>query len=183
MQVSSRSYIIYDENVNDLDVWGIDSLIQCPNTKYYHRGVPTMNVCHVYGGTKKQKKLVEDTISWCFKRLTPRHRTICINVEIQKDFEFHGECSVASGRNEFDMVLRQTLNQEDFLTTIFHEMVHIMQYAKGMMKDRNSDGSKVYWRGYEYTNYPYCRQPWERQAYRMQEILLKEWNKKNVRNT
>ena len=107
--------MIYDENVNDLDVWGIDSLIQCPNTKYYHRGVPTMNVCHVYGGTKKQKKIVEDTISWCFKRLTPRHRTICINVEIQKDFEFHGECSVASGRNEFDMVLRQTLNQEDFL--------------------------------------------------------------------
>ena len=132
---------------------------------------------------KKTKKISRRYDFLCFKRLTPRHRTICINVEIQKDFEFHGECSVASGRNEFDMVLRQTLNQEDFLTTIFHEMVHIMQYAKGMMKDRNSDGSKVYWRGYEYTNYPYCRQPWERQAYRMQEILLKEWNKKNVRNT
>ena len=66
------------------------------------------------------------------------------------------------------------------------EMVHVMQYAKGMLKDKNSAGSEVYWRGYDYSNYEYSRQPWERQAYRMQESLLikyKEWSKNGNRNT
>ena len=56
-------------------------------------------------------------------------------------------------------------------------MVHVMQYATGKMKDLNNEGSTVYWRGYNYTNYEYRRQPWERQAYRLQEILLREWKK------
>ena len=30
---------------------------------------------------------------------------------------------------------------------------------------------------YNYSNYEYRRQPWERQAYRLQEILLREWKK------
>ena len=69
------------------------------------------------------------------------------------------------------------LKDDDFITTILHEMVHVMQYATGKMKDLNNQGSTVYWRGYNYSNYEYRRQPWERQAYRMQEILLREWKK------
>lgn len=136
-----------------------------------------MNTVYTEGGTIKQRKLVERLVEWCFTKLTPRHRTITVNVELTKDIDIDGECSTGAERNEFDLVINKKLTGDDFLVTIFHEMVHVMQYAKGIMKDLNQDGTKVYWRGYDYSNYQYRRQPWERQAYRMQEILLRDWKK------
>ena len=136
-----------------------------------------MNTIDIDGGTKKQRQLVERVINWCFVKLTPRHKTIHVNVELTKDLPIDGDCSRGGGRNEFDITLYKKLKDDDFLVTIFHEMVHVMQYAKGYMKDLNHDGSTVYWRGYNYSNYQYRRQPWERQAYRMQEILLRDWKK------
>lgn len=171
---------IYDENCDEVTLnRGLTNLDQPPILNNI-RG-KNMNVCYSYGGTENQRQLVEKAVAWCFKRLTPRHSTLCVNVELEDDLDVHGDCSKGGERNEFDISILKTLKGDDFLTTIFHEMVHVMQYAKGYMKDKNSEGTKVYWKGYDYSNYPYSKQPWERQAFRMQEILLKEW-KKDVRN-
>ena len=133
-----------------------------------------MNVCYVYGGNKKQRQLVEKAVNWCFCRLTPLHQTLVVNVELEDCEDVHGD-AIHTGKNEFDISILKTLKGDDFLTTIFHEMVHVMQYARGHLKDEH-------WKGKDYSQTPYLSQPWERQAYRMQEVLLKEW-KKDVRNT
>ena len=47
--------------------------------------------------------------------------------------------------------------------------------AKGLLKDLNKKGTKVWWRGFQYENFDYYKQPWERQAYRKQETINKAW--------
>ena len=134
----------------------------------------------VEGGTKKQRRLAEEVASFAWKELFPRINNCYIELHLKKMDGYQGTCEQIDDR-EYELQIDSKQSYEDFVTCIFHEMVHVMQYAKGYMKDKNSEGTKVYWKGYDYSNYPYSKQPWERQAFRMQEILLKEW-KKDVRN-
>ena len=168
-----RGHYKYMMRQCECDPKGVNSSCLPPNAN--RRG--KMNTVDVEGGTKKQRRLVENLVNWCYNRLTPRHRTIHVNVELTTDIPIDGECSRGGERNEFDIIVYKKLKDDDFITTILHEMVHVMQYATGKMKDLNNQGSTVYWRGYNYSNYEYRRQPWERQAYRYQEILLREWKK------
>ena len=60
---------------------------------------------------------------------------------------------------------------DDFLTTIFHEMVHVKQYVrKELFSECNFYGSHD-----EYLNLP-----WEVEAYKVQEELLEQWNTRSV---
>lgn len=55
--------------------------------------------------------------------------------------------------------------------TLAHEMVHVKQMAKGILKSENG---KKYWRGKCYnTKVKYLDSPWELDAFSKQEILLR----------
>lgn len=60
----------------------------------------------------------------------------------------------------------------DQATTLAHEMVHVRQLAKGIMKFRPNNVR--IWRGRRYTNKtPYLDQPWELDAFARQEIIVR----------
>jgi hypothetical protein len=67
---------------------------------------------------------------------------------------------------------RQTLASTIALsTTLAHEMVHVRQMAKGILKVTSKG---TFWRGKKYTkSTPYLDQPWEQQAFGMQEIVFR----------
>lgn len=57
--------------------------------------------------------------------------------------------------------------------TLAHEMVHVRQLAKGMMKFL--PGESRIWRGKKYTKRTkYLDQPWEIDAFQRQELLLRK---------
>ena len=132
-----------------------------------------MNDIYIYGGRKKQRELVEDVVNWCIQRLMPRYKTLDIEVNLKKIPDAEGYCLSVTNR-EFQIEIDKTIEKEDdFVTCIIHEMVHVWQYASGVAKAYCN--SKLAWKGRDYTNTPYSKQPWERQAYRMQETLYDEW--------
>jgi hypothetical protein len=67
---------------------------------------------------------------------------------------------------------RQTLASTIAMsTTLAHEMVHVRQMAKGILKVTDKG---TYWRGRKYKkSTPYLQLPWEVQAFGMQEIVFR----------
>lgn len=60
---------------------------------------------------------------------------------------------------------------QDIGITLAHEMVHVKQLAKGMLKAEN--GVK-YWRGKRYSKrIKYLDTPWEQEAFAKQEIIFR----------
>lgn len=60
----------------------------------------------------------------------------------------------------------------EMATTLAHEMVHVRQLAKGIM--RFAHGEVRYWKGKRYTKKTkYLDMPWEIDAFSRQEILLR----------
>jgi hypothetical protein len=131
-----------------------------------------MNSVYVEGSTKKKRELAESIINYCIDTLLPRYRTLDIELNLTKPEGAQGYCCSLSNR-EFELEIDKTLEGEDFITCITHEMVHVWQYATGTLKQ--TYGGKSFWKGKEYTDTSYSKQPWERQAYRMQETLLQGW--------
>lgn len=67
---------------------------------------------------------------------------------------------------------RQTLaSTVQMTTTLAHEMVHVRQMAKGILK---ITAKGTWWKGKKYTkSTPYLDCPWEVQAFGMQEIVFR----------
>ena len=138
-----------------------------------------MNFVLVTGGNKKNRQLVEEIVNWCIDEMMPRMRTLDIHVHmssILKSDGAYGWCHSIDNR-EFELEIHKNRDdyesREDFIKTVMHEMVHVMQWAKGLCKDY-ADGRRM-WKDKDHANTPYSKQPWERQAYRMQETLYKKW--------
>jgi hypothetical protein len=68
--------------------------------------------------------------------------------------------------------VRQTLASTVAMsTTLAHEMVHVRQMAKGILKVTPKG---TFWKGKKYTkSTPYLQLPWEVQAFGMQEIVFR----------
>lgn len=151
-----------------------------------------MNYIKAVGGNKAQRKLAEDVAWYCIYELgLGRYRTLEIEIMLNKclDEGAYGFCYEGENDRDFTIevdkripkmhykILKGLTGREAFIETICHEMVHVMQTAKGTLKDRFRGGYKKFWKGIDHTKTPYSKQPWERQAYRMQGKLLKGYLK------
>lgn len=70
------------------------------------------------------------------------------------------------------IVLKSSQSIKGLGLSLAHEMVHVRQMAKGIMKD-TGNGTKI-WAGKEYSKDTlYLDQPWELDAFARQEIILR----------
>ena len=143
-----------------------------------------MNDIEVYGSTKSKRSLTEDVVHFCIQEMMPRMETLDICVHLDKLPEADGYCLAVTNR-EFHLEIEKTLTEDDFITAVCHEMVHVKQFARGETKDVNLFTKR--WKGTDYlsaysTVDEYMTLPWEKEAYEMQEILLKKF-KKSAENT
>ena len=68
--------------------------------------------------------------------------------------------------------MQKGMKYEDFLTTLFHEMVHVKQHVRKEFEP------------VEYNTFEgYMAQPSEIEAYKMQEELLDQWKIENPKDT
>jgi len=131
----------------------------------------------VQGGTDAEKVLIEEAFYFALNKLMPRKKNLDISIELV-DFEddvdgYHAYID----KGEHNIELQTGLIEEDLITAVFHEMVHVRQAERGQMKDR---GIIKVWEGVEYlslfsTTDEYMALPWEAEAYELQEKLYDEY--------
>jgi hypothetical protein len=70
------------------------------------------------------------------------------------------------------VVISPTRKLKDIGLTLAHEMVHVKQLAKGILKNKQN-GVNI-WAGKRYTNkIAYLDMPWEIEAFSKQELILR----------
>tara|TARA_Y100001937_G_scaffold101718_1_gene139642 strand:+ start:1431 stop:1865 length:435 start_codon:yes stop_codon:yes gene_type:complete len=131
----------------------------------------------ISGGSRKEMNMVHDAFHFALKELMPRKRNLLVDFEITDipgDADaFH--CFIEKGQHEIEV--QTGLIEEDFITAIFHEMVHVRQHERGILKDHGVIKS---WKGEEYigiydSQSKYRNLPWEEEAYCLQEEMYKKW--------
>ena len=105
----------------------------------------------ISGGTKRERKLVEDAVLFAKKYLMPRIRDLDIEITITKKMEV--DADVVGDEREYEMRIRGGQGEEDLITSVFHEMVHVKQ---GVRKEFPL---------FEDCDMEYLERPWEKEAY------------------
>lgn len=117
----------------------------------------------ISGGTKHERKLVEDAVLFAKKYLMPRIRDLDIEITITKKMEV--DADVVGDEREYEMRIRGGQEEEDLITSVFHEMVHVKQ---GVRKEFPL---------FEDCDMEYLDRPWEKEAYDLQEKILDAYKK------
>ena len=135
----------------------------------------------VYGGTKKQRWLVEDIAWWFCEKYFKRFKSFNIEIDLCKIPEkVQGWC-MEIDKNCSHIQIDKRLEGDDFITCVLHELVHVKQQFKGELKEYPANsGIEKMWKGEIYLGIDYMNLPWEKEAYEQQEILLKEFKKRGV---
>tara|TARA_B100001093_G_C26462714_1_gene857140 strand:- start:325 stop:720 length:396 start_codon:yes stop_codon:yes gene_type:complete len=123
-------------------------------------------VIFVDGGSRRQRELTYNVASFAWMKLMPRIKKCIINIELKNLKGYDGTC-LDLGNRDYVIELDKKLSLGDnFLTTIFHEMVHVKQYVR---KELYSECN------FYKTREEYINLPWEVEAYAKQEELLEQW--------
>jgi hypothetical protein len=96
-----------------------------------------------------------------------------LHIIVDKDIQEHGvTLDLTPANGTLLVVLKPSKNMTEIGMTLAHELVHVKQMARGLLK-YGSRGS-VFWCGKRYgknTKYTDC--PWEIQAFSKQELLFR----------
>jgi len=155
------------------------------------------NSLAVVGGTQRQRDLATQVAYFCIDELMPRIRTLNIKINLSKVFERGSlaECIAVGNRDPIrafeinidhriykpfskDPAFSTKDGYQMFVQTLCHEMVHVMQWVKGLLKDRvypRKLGYRQLWKNKDYTNTSYSKRPWEKQAHSMERKLFKKF--------
>ena len=122
----------------------------------------------VNGGTKKQRALIEDIAWWFCDKYFSKFKYYNIEFDLTKiEGNVQGWC-MDIDKNASHIEIDKRLKGDDFITTIFHEMVHVKQYVrKELFSECNFYADRD----------EYLKLPWEIEAYKLQEVLLTKWNR------
>jgi len=119
---------------------------------------------------KKRQRTIEDALWFAKSYLLPRHKIDEIEIESVKDLHADGDCYDADDRSYIIRVNKE-LSEQDLLTTIFHEFVHIKQHIK------REFGGDIF--SISNDKVAYEDRPYEVEAFRLEQEMLEEYNENN----
>ena len=121
---------------------------------------------------KKQQRTIEDALWFAKSYLLPRHKIDEIHVESVKNWgDKNGDVYDVDDRSYFIRVNKE-LSEQDLLTTIFHEFVHIKQHIK---KEFGGDIFAI-----SNDEVAYEDRPYETQAFILEQEMLEEWKNATI---
>jgi hypothetical protein len=98
-----------------------------------------------------------------------------LNLDVDLTIEFESlkkhQCGFCDYDGEYDEVIvtiAKRLSLREMLLTLFHEMVHVHQYASGRLEHGSKWFGKVYKCAYE-------ELPWEIEAHEMESAMMKKF--------
>lgn len=119
----------------------------------------------IRGGKKSEKELVIKALWFAKDYLLPRHKNIEIDIELKKNIKCDADVVSGDENREYIMRVRKGLKEDDLLTSVFHEMVHVKQDVR---KEHPL---------FDCSDIPYLERPWEKEAYELQETMLTAYRK------
>ena len=132
----------------------------------------------INGGTKKQRNLIHDISWWFCDKYFSKFKYFNIEIDLTKiKGDVQGWCMEVD-KNASHIEIDKRLKDDDFITCVLHELVHVKQQFKGELKEMN--GIEKMWKGEVHICIDYMNLPWEKEAYHMQEVLLKEYKERFV---
>jgi len=124
-------------------------------------------------GSRRNKKFVEALLPSMLRQLKIENCSKALLIRIADECENNQgltlDLSAATGA--YLVVIKPNRNLLQLGLTLAHEMVHVKQLAKGILKQKRSGHT---WVGKMYgRNTPYLDQPWEIEAFSKQELILR----------
>jgi hypothetical protein len=127
-------------------------------------------------GYNARKRRCEDTVRWFLNKHLPRHH---ITVEVLhrglRREQSYGYCSVAGDiyrPREFLIEIDPKLDLELYTKTILHELVHLRQWVKGLLKERRG---KMFYKDKTFEDLEYWQYPHEIEAHYLEEVLYEDY--------
>ena len=125
---------------------------------------------YVEGGPKT-RRFIEAVLPSMLTQLGLDRSRKLLMVKMDRELEDHGTTVPMTGIDTVLVVLKPNRNFLELGVTLAHELVHVRQMAKGILKV-TPRGKK--WRGKFYSkSTPYLDQPWEQEAFARQEIVFR----------
>ena len=132
-----------------------------------------MIFCTVNGGSQEERKLIEEAFYFAVEELMPRKQKLDVEIWLtDMPYDDADGYHLHVDKYEHNIELQTGLIEEDLVTALFHEMVHVRQSERCQMKDK---GLIKIWNGVEYLSLystvdEYMSLPWEAEAYKLQEV-------------
>ena len=127
-------------------------------------------------GYGARRRRCSSVVEWFLTKYLPRHH---ITLEVLhrglRREQSYGYCSVAGDiyrPREFLIEIDPKLDLELYTKTILHELVHLRQWVKGVLKERRG---KMCYGKILVELYDYWDQPHEIEAHHLEEILYKDY--------
>lgn len=119
----------------------------------------------------KTKKYIEVLLPSMLTQLKLDSSKKLLHIIVDKDLEDLGSTVPLFGVDTILVVLKPNKNRVALGVTLAHEMMHVAQLAKGILKV-TPKGKK--WKGKFYgKSVAYLQQPWEVQAFSQQELIFR----------
>ena len=125
-------------------------------------------------GSRRNKKFVEAILPSMISQLKLENCTKAVVIRIKDECEDNQGITVdlSDLTGCYMVVIKPTRKLKDIGLTLAHEMVHVKQLAKGILKNKQN-GVNI-WAGKRYTNkIAYLDMPWEIEAFSKQELILR----------
>ena len=126
----------------------------------------------VEGTSVKKRKFIEAILPSMIDQLGLTNSRRAVLVCLEKDCDGAGMTVPVNIIDSYVVVIQSSMSIKDIGLTLAHEMVHVRQMAKGVLKTVNGT---QYWAGKRYTKRTkYLDQPWEVDAFARQEIVFRK---------
>jgi hypothetical protein len=121
--------------------------------------------------SQKKKKFIEAILPSMVEQLGLINSKKSVLIRLEQDCQGMGYTVPVDILDSFVVVIKSSMSLKDVGLTLAHELVHVRQMAKGILKIKNGVN---YWRGKRYTKrVKYLNQPWEQDAFARQEMVLR----------
>ena len=128
-------------------------------------------IFEVVASSAKKRKFLESILPSMISQLSLKSSQKSVIITLQDDCDSAGLTTEVPLIGYF-IVINSKLSMIQTALTLAHEMVHVYQMAKGILK--TGKNGKKFWAGKTFSaKTKYLDQPWEVQAYSRQELILR----------
>jgi len=126
----------------------------------------------VDGASAKKRKFIEAILPSMIEQLGLSNSRKAVLIRLESDCDGMGMTVPVDIIDSYVVVIQPRMSIKDIGLTLAHEMVHVRQMAKGILRSVNG---VHYWAGRRYTKRTkYLDQPWEQDAFARQEIIFRK---------
>jgi hypothetical protein len=125
-------------------------------------------------GSRRNKKFIEAMLPSMIKQLGLEKSNKAVLIRVADECQGNNQgltIDLSAQTGAYLIVIKPKRNLVELGLTLAHEMVHVKQLAKGLLKQKRSGHT---WLGKMYgKTTPYLDMPWEIEAFSKQELILR----------